>query len=430
MKVEFKVTRGAAEGKTFKFKVGSHETVIFGRDKNAKGYIPDDDYISRNHFLIEVMPPHCSLRDLGSKNGTYVNEERYSGCPKGSSHKKYDVLKAEVALSDGDNIKAGETTIQVSMPGTGKTDTLPNSGNKKAESPSSPPDSEIIRKLNNVLQNFIIENELRIGGMGAVFLAHRTSKKNEKAVIKIILPLRAADKKIIKRFRREGDELGKLRHENIVEFYNQGYVDGIFYMAMEYLEGGDLRDLIMQSPGHKLSKDIAAPIMLQCLEGLAFMHEMKHVHRDIKPANVLLKNPGSPKNIIAKIADFGLAKNFQIAGLSGFTVTGMKAGDYHFMSPDQLKNFKYAKPPVDVYSMGATFYKMLTGLMPMNFPEKTDPLLVVKEHPVIPIRKRTRDIPPKLAEVIDKSLQTEDKPPYKIIYKNAGEMLKELKKAL
>jgi serine/threonine protein kinase len=122
----------------------------------------------------------------------------------------------------------------------------------------------------------------------------------------------------------------------------------------------------------------------------------------------------------------GLAKNFQRAGFSGMTVTGQVAGTPGFMPREQVTNFKLVKPTCDVWSMGATFYNMLTGQFPRDFPHGRDKMQIVLQSPVVPIRKRDSNIPQRVAEVIDRALA--EKPQER--YQDAGEMLKALKAVL
>jgi serine/threonine protein kinase len=159
---------------------------------------------------------------------------------------------------------------------------------------------------------------------------------------------------------------------------------------MEYCEGGSLWDFIMKHGG-KLPLKIAQPIMLAALEGLAHAHQSGIVHRDLKPQNILLDRG------IARISDFGLAKNFQQAGMSGLSITGNYAGTPLFMPREQLINFKHLKPVSDVWSMAATFYFMLTGAFPYPFTEKRDPIDVILNEPIVPVEKREKSIPQKLS---------------------------------
>ena len=166
----------------------------------------------------------------------------------------------------------------------------------------------------------------------------------------------------------------------------------------------------------------AMPIMLKALEGLAYAHGKGVVHRDLKPSNILLS--GTPACPVAKIADLGLAKNFEKAGFSGNTVTGAYAGTPIYMPKEQLTNFKYVKPVSDVWSLGATFYDMLTGQTPRDFPKGCDPMEIILRGEIIPISRRDLGVPSGLAAVIDKAIQASPKDRYA----DASEMLADLQK--
>ena len=164
--------------------------------------------------------------------------------------------------------------------------------------------------------------------------------------------------------------------------------------------------------------------MLQSLEGLAFVHGKGLVHRDLKPENILLR--GQRQNRIAKIGDLGFAKNFEQAGFSGMTVTGAYAGTPVFMPREQLTSFKYVKPTSDVWSLAATFYAMLTGALPRDFPKGKDPMEVILHGRIIPIQERDKQISKPLAQVLDRALSNNTKDRFV----DGKEMLATMKKAL
>lgn len=164
--------------------------------------------------------------------------------------------------------------------------------------------------------------------------------------------------------------------------------------------------------------------MVQALEGLAYVHQRGHVHRDLKPENILLA--GQRKNRVARIGDLGLAKNFEKAGFSGMTLTGVYAGTPVYMPREQLTNFKYVKPPSDVWSIAATFYVMLTGMLPRDFPKGKDPMEVILHGQIVPVAKRDRNIPKGLAGVVDQALSANAKDRFP----DAGAMLAALRKAI
>ena len=272
------------------------------------------------------------------------------------------------------------------------------------------------------IEGYEILNQLGVGGCGAVYLARRKTD-NLTVAVKVLLARVAAQDRSKKKFLQEMELLSSLRHPNIVSFFDQGSVGGVFYFVMEFCDAGSLADL-MKRRGGKVPLDEAKNIMLQTLDGLAFAHGKGIVHRDLKPGNVLLTGSKAVRRV--KVSDFGLAKNFEQAGLSGLTLTGNFGGTPHYMPREQVVNFKHVKPVSDVWSIAATFYIMLTGFLPRDFPKGIDPLAVVLDSDVIPIRKRDANVSKPLAAVIDRAL---DKNP-KSRFQSAKEMKEALMKAI
>ena len=218
----------------------------------------------------------------------------------------------------------------------------------------------------------------------------------------------AVDEQSRKMFEREIETMRGLHHPNIVQLIDHGSAGSNFYFAMEFCPRGCVASLLRQK-GRKLTLAEVGPIAVQILEGLTFAHEKGMVHRDIKPANILL---GEPKDEQAKIADFGLAKEFEKAGFSGMTATGDVAGTPVFMAREQITNFKYAKPVTDIWSVAATLYFMLTYEAPRDFRRDCDPMEVILRGEVVPIRNRDSSISQKVAEVIDQALKDDVKERY------------------
>jgi hypothetical protein len=247
--------------------------------------------------------------------------------------------------------------------------------------------------------DYELGEKLGEGGMGAVYVARR-KKDGAAMAIKIMLAKVAVDDYARDLFKREIEVTRSLHHPNIVELFDHGSIGSGFWFAMESCVGGSVWDL-MQANNGPLSIVEAGPIILQILDGLSHAHQRDFVHRDIKPQNILLtaKDGG-----IAKLSDFGLAKNFQKAGLSGMTVTGQTAGTFPFMPREQLTNFKRFKPVGDVWSMGATLYYMLTGTTPRDFPPGQSQAEIVMRNEIVPIRNRRTSIPMNVAGVIDRAV--------------------------
>src|SRR5262249_16839370 len=161
-------------------------------------------------------------------------------------------------------------------------------------------------------------DKLGEGGMGAVYKARR-KRDGATVALKVMLAKAAVNEYSRQAFLREIEVTRSLQHPNIVELFDYGSMGSIFYFAMEYCPLGNVEKL-MEQCGGKLTLSQACPIILQALDGLVKIHEQGYVHRDLKPGNILLA--GKTGGVIAKVADFGLAKPFDDAGFSGLTITG------------------------------------------------------------------------------------------------------------
>jgi len=221
----------------------------------------------------------------------------------------------------------------------------------------------------------------------------------------------------------------------VVGLKESGYADETFFFTMEYCEGGSVVDLMAKRGVSTLPIGEAVAIILQVLDGLTYTHNAEIpnvkladgsfvkgrglIHRDLKPGNIFLANIGGKQ--VAKIGDYGLAKAFDQAGLSGQTMTGNAVGTPYFMPRQQVLDYKYAKPEVDVWAVAAFLYVMITGYSPRNF-VGLDPFRAVLDNDAVPIRDRTSAIPQPLATVIDRALI--DNP--EIYYKSAAEFKQSL----
>ena len=263
---------------------------------------------------------------------------------------------------------------------------------------------------------------IRKGGMGAVYRATRQADGRPVAV-KVMLSRTAVDAHTLKAFEREIEITRGLRHQHIVEFLEYGFEGGCFYFVLEFCDGGSV-DGLMEKMGGKVPVPAACQIQLQALAGLAYAHALGFVHRDLKPQNLLLS--GAPGHRVAKVADFGLAKNFEAAGFSGMTVTGERAGTVDFMPREQITDYKRVTPVSDVWSMGATFYNMITGAVPRELRPGQDPANAILTGAIVPVRARDASIPTRIAEVIETALKNDPADRYQ----NAAEMRAALQRVL
>ena len=422
MAVTLSVTRGPAKGKVFTFT--EHDTFLFGRMPDCHATFPDDTQVSRHHFILEACPPKASLRDLGSLNGTYVNGKKWGGrnkdeTPEEGAKHQYPIVE----LQDGDKITVGQTDLSVTIE-KGAAQPAVHAGIQPGELSELSPDQlfQLVfggEKNTGLLEipGFVAEKELGRGGFGAVYQARR-KKDGAQVAIKVMLSQADATEDAVQRFKREMKVNRELDHPNIVRFIESGSHKGAFYFVMELCDGGSLMDLYNNNRG-PLSPEQLMPHALKALEGLAFAHGKGFVHRDLKPGNILIHKGA------ARIADFGMSKSFQMAGLSGMSMTGKTAGTPVFMPPEQIINFKYVKPVSDVFSMGATMYFLLTGAFPFDFTDKRDPMDVILNDEVVSIRSRKSAISKPLAAVIDRAVAKK----HKDRCSDAGEFLAALKRS-
>jgi serine/threonine protein kinase len=288
-----------------------------------------------------------------------------------------------------------------------------------------------------VLRGYDILEELGAGGMGAVFVA-RHQRTGDAAAIKLMLPKVAADDEAFALFQREIRNTMSLRHRHAVRLLDHGFARGTLFMVLEYCDGGTAEDLRVQRGG-VLPVDEAVEIVLQALDGLAYCHTadipfVKQkgggygpgkglVHRDVKPANLFLTGWGSGR--VVKVGDFGLAKAFAESGLSGGTRTGDAGGTFKFMCRQQVAFYKDAGPEVDVWSLAASLYYLLTGCTPRDFSDQDRCLAVLEADPVL-IGKRRMGLPYRLAEVIDEALREEPE----MMFKTADAFKRALEEAV
>ncbi|MFN3316675.1 MAG: serine/threonine protein kinase, partial [Raineya sp.] len=208
------------------------------------------------------------------------------------------------------------------------------------------------------IQNYIVDDKIGEGGMGAVFKAHHTLMTERKAAIKVLNAQYAGNPHLKERFKNEAAALARLNHSGIVALYDYIEEGQEAFLIMEFAEGTPL-DKMIEKNG-KIEEKFALDLLRQIAEALAYAHSQGIVHRDIKPANFIVNAEGK-----VKILDFGIAK--MVAEESRhLTKTGMRMGSVYFMSPEQVRGDKDISHRTDLYSLGLMFYVMLTGVYPLE----------------------------------------------------------------
>src|SRR5919202_764793 len=223
------------------------------------------------------------------------------------------------------------------------------------------------------------------GGMAQVYLAH-DEVLDRNVALKILRDQYAEDEEFVERFKREAQSAASLSHPNIVPIYDWGRSeDGAYYMAMEYVPGGMLKDRIKRDG--TLGPGTASGVALQIADALQAAHERGVVHRDIKPQNVLVTGAGD-----VKVADFGIAR----AASSTATATGIVLGTAGYLSPEQAKG-EPVGPRSDLYSLGVVLYEMLTG----NLPYEADSAIAQAVKHISEPPRSPREANPEVSEALD-----------------------------
>lgn len=366
--------------------------------------------ISRTHCRFEHDGQDCHLVDLGSVNGTFVNGER----------------TPRHILQDGDEIRVGQvealflwaeaTATEIE----GESDTVLVEGLARRrfrrcdqcaaplEAPlGSPGEAEDERKfcgrceeagsiLGRQFGYYRIDGKIAHGGMGAVYKGFEVRDRRVVAV-KILSSEVSHDSRSIERFLRGARTAMGLVHQHVVQVEDVGESQGIYYIAMEHVDGPTALDAM--TTGRLSTVRQVLRIGIQVTQALGHAFEKRIVHRDIKPSNVMIT-----RSNITKLTDVGLAKCLDEAGVSGITGTGVSMGTVDFMPPEQIRDARTVDHRADIYSLGATLFHLLTQRTPFSSPNVVAKMkLILAETPPSPADLRS-EIPAALSEVILRTL--------------------------
>jgi tRNA A-37 threonylcarbamoyl transferase component Bud32 len=270
------------------------------------------------------------------------------------------------------------------------------------------------RKEGTTLGPYRLIEQVGMGGMATVYKAYQANM-DRMVAIKILPAHFAQDKKFVERFIREAKTIAKLEHKNILPVFDFGEQDGVTYLAMRYLSGGTLKDMLALG---KLTLNDAVEIFAQIGEALDYAHRQGVIHRDIKPANIMVDSEGA-----AYLTDFGIAKVLE--GSSGLTETGAAVGTPAYMAPEQSLG-KQVDARSDIYALGVVLYEMVLGKPPY---QADTPMAVALAHIHEPLPVPSLidpSVPEPIEKVILKALakNPDDR------YNTAGDMVKALREAM
>ena len=410
MDVTLEVVKGPNTGSKFVF--NNPDTFIVGRGSKLQPVhfklSADDPYVSRQHFLLEIVPPNVFFRNLSQTNISHINE----------------TPTEEAELRHGDIIEAGYTQLQVHLTALeikvfycircGQPESLLadeadpqfcmncakeikiedqraqerkrltilcSCGADITALANSDGQAESLAGVVHYLcemcfrrmvsgddggkriDTYMVLGNIGHGGMGKIYQVWH-APTGRLFAMKQMLGL--DNPELQKRFEREIRYQAELTHPNVVRFIDSGVSREGPYIVMEKVSDGNLANLTEGETGLD-DQNLAVTLTVEALKGLEFIHSKQIIHRDLKPENILLRKEASG-SLIPKIADFGLAKAYTRAGGSLITKVGVCMGTILFMPPEQAQDAKNVREPADVYSMGTTLYFLLTGKYPYHFP--------------------------------------------------------------
>ena len=318
------VAAGPETGQRWCRELPSGKVVRLGRSPGSGWDVAWDRQISREHAELVFDNDLLTVQKLETaQNPIHFDGEPTSAC----------VLDYE------DTFRIGQTVFQLVQ--------------QPPESSTGPADPQHIGE-------YVISSLLGTGGMGSVYMASHVDT-GQVVALKVLGPEQSNNPELLRRFQLEGEVARELKHLNLVEVLGTGSTGDIHYIVQEFVDGIDVGQLISQRGSLPVKRSIS--IIRQLAESLAYLHENNIIHRDIKPSNLLISRDGT-----AKLADMGVARLLEEESDSGQrTVVGTLVGTVDYIAPEQANDSHTADARSDIYSLGCTWYEMLTGSPP--FPD-------------------------------------------------------------
>lgn len=257
---------------------------------------------------------------------------------------------------------------------------------------------------------YLLDYKLAAGGMGEVYLARAqgTAGFEKKVVIKRILPHLAESDEFVERFLDEGRLVVQLTHSNIAQVFDMGVADAHYFLAMEYVDGLDMRELLrgLQRADASFAPDLVVFILAEVAKGLAYAHSRTDesgenlgiIHRDVSPSNIMLSRDGE-----VKLLDFGIAK---AASQMAHSVSGSLHGKFLYMSPEQAAG-RDLDCRSDLFSLGTCGYEMLTGKRPFQGASELRTLEIIRSGEHVPITEYRDDVPAEVVALIERCLRVD-----------------------
>ncbi|MBL8857171.1 MAG: protein kinase [Planctomycetes bacterium] len=375
--------------------------LVVGSDPALAGYVVSGTGVESAHCAIgRTKGGGFAIKDLGSVSGTIVNDKRV----------------AATRLRAGDLIKIGVVRLKVVDPdaqnGTDADDaneTLALDADEMIEELAARPKS--VNPSLPSIPGYRIERLLGRGGMGDVYLAVQQSLARQVA-LKVLSAKFEANHDFVRRFQAEARAAAALNHPNIVTVFDVGEAGGKHYLSMEYMDRGNLEDRLKN--GARITEREVLEILRDATAGLEYAESRGIVHRDLKPANLMQNHVGT-----TKIADLGLATH--VESEEAQPADKKVFGTPHFMSPEQVRGERVDSRS-DLYSLGATAYRLLTGRTPFEGPNVREIVKAVLRDEPKPIREFAPDVSDGTAALVERLMKKDSA----ARYASAAETLAEI----
>lgn len=241
---------------------------------------------------------------------------------------------------------------------------------------------------------------LRLLGRGAMGMVYAAEHEDSglKVAVKFLSGEYSSKKEFVARFMHEAEACSAMQHENLMRVFEAGEHDGVYFMVMEFVDGIDLAHFLDTQTRVKESQ--ALPWLKQTARALAYAHAHGIVHRDLKPENIMLTRDG-----VVKLADLGLSKRLDADENLSMTLSGTVIGTPYYISPEQTKNAKRVDARTDIYSLGATFYHLLTGRPPFNGHSAAEVMAKHMNEPLVPPQRVNAAVSDHMGDLLCKMME-------------------------
>lgn len=390
MALRIRIEHGQDAGKTFR--LAASGTYRFGRSPASSIQVLDMK-VSKDHFEIGLPEAQggAVIRDLSSSHGTFLNGQKVTDAPR--------------PVSPGDEVRVGLTVMRLLSDGPSDAEAKAVGPMFEAASPAAngaatPPKPPAHRALppdalvGTTIAGYKVLEKVGAGGMGSVYRAEQLSLHREVA-LKMLAEKLVSDNAFVDQFVNEARAAGQLNHPNVVQVYDVGQADGRHYFSMEYIHGGSLESKVPKI-GEGVPWVDTLPWFIDAANALIFAEKKGILHRDIKPDNFMLGQDGS-----VKLCDLGLAKKSESADLLAQGIIGTP----HFIAPESIRRKTEVDNRADLYSLGCTFYRILTGKNPYLGATVKEILLAHLNAPIPRVSAGQPDVPKDLDDIVYKLMQ-------------------------